>query len=182
VQVAGSELEGRALKINLAPSREGDVWPPTRAESTGGKHIMTTGEQAGGSGKKAMSEKPAECKKLFIGNLSYEIDEDALFKFFDNVGSELKAVRWLSHKETGDFKGCGFAEFWDTEACDKVSERRERALRKTRMRSTTNYIRFAHSLHSCFVENAGGHSEWEEFAGEANPDRLDGIKLETVTF
>ena len=81
---------------------------------------MVTGGQAGtAKGVKSMIEKPPECKKLFIGNLSYDIDDDAIYKFFAAVDAEIKAVRWLSHKETGDFKGCGFVEFWTTEACDK---------------------------------------------------------------
>ena len=67
VKIAGSEMGGRPVKINFAASREGDVWPPRSSESTGGK--QTTGESAGGKGKRAMSEKPPECKKLFIGNL-----------------------------------------------------------------------------------------------------------------
>jgi nucleolin len=111
----GNKLMGRPLKINYAPSREGDIWPPKSKEITG------NGGQAGGSGVKAMSEKPENCVKLFIGNLSFDIDDDAMVKFFANVDAELKAVRWLHHKDSGDFKGCGYAEFWNTEACEKAA-------------------------------------------------------------
>jgi len=111
VRISGSQLMGRPLKINFAPARPGDVWPP--------KSNVVTGGQAGGKGVASMSEKPEGCTKLFIGNLSYEIDDDAIYKFFSAVDAEVKAVRWLSHQETGDFKGCGFVEFWTTEACDK---------------------------------------------------------------
>lgn len=79
------------------------------------------GGQAGGSGVKAMSVKPDNCMKLFIGNLSYEIDDDSLMKFFQKVDAEVKAVRWLHHQDSGDFKGCGFVEFWNTEACEKAA-------------------------------------------------------------
>lgn len=109
-----SQLMGRLIKINYAPARVGDVWPPTKE----GK-VVTGGQAGTAKGVKSMSEKPPECKKLFIGNLSYDIDDDAIYKFFAAVDAEIKAVRWLSHKETGDFKGCGFVEFWTTEACDK---------------------------------------------------------------
>jgi len=109
----GQSLLGRPIKINYAPAREGDVWPPRTAVVTGGKG------QAGGSGVKAMSEKPENCVKLFVGNLSYEIDDDIIVKFFGNVGAEVKAARWLHHKDSGDFKGCGYVEFWNTEACEK---------------------------------------------------------------
>jgi len=114
VAKAGSQLMGRPIKINYAPAREGDVWPPV-------KKVVSGGGQAGGSGVKAMSEKPQDCKKLFIGNLSYDIDDDGITKFFANVDAEVKAVRWLHHQESGDFKGCGFVEFWNTEACEKAA-------------------------------------------------------------
>lgn len=119
----GSMLMGRPIKINYAPVREGEEndWPPRSKVITGGKVANAGGGQAGGSGVKAMSVKPEGCSKLFIGNLSYEIDDEAITKFFMNVEAELKAVRWLSHKDSGDFKGCGFVEFWNTEACEKAA-------------------------------------------------------------
>lgn len=115
VAMAGSKLIGRPIKINFAPAREGDVWPPVKKVVSGGGG----GGQAGGSGIKAMSAKPENCLKLFIGNLSYDIDDEGITKFFANVDAEVKAVRWLHHKDSGDFKGVGFVEFWNTEACEK---------------------------------------------------------------
>lgn len=67
--------------------------------------LQTGGGQAGGTGRKAMGEKPDGCVRLFIGNLSYEIDDDVITKFFAAVDAELKAVRWLHHRDSGDFKG-----------------------------------------------------------------------------
>ena len=104
VAKAGQDLMGRSIKINFAAARPGDMWPPKQRAITGGKQAGGGG-QAGGFGTKAMSEKPEGCVKLFIGNLSYDIDDDAITKFFANVDAELKAVRWLHHKDTGDFKG-----------------------------------------------------------------------------
>lgn len=98
VAMAGEKLIGRPIKINFAPAREGDVWPPV-------KKVASGGGQAGGTGTKAMSAKPENCVKLFIGNLSYEIDDEAITKFFASVDAELKAVRWLHHQDSGDFKG-----------------------------------------------------------------------------
>lgn len=108
----GSQLMGRAIKINYAPARPGDVWPPT-------SKVVTGGQAGTAKGITSMSEKPPGCHKLFVGNLSYDIDDDAIYKFFAAVDAEIKAVRWLSHRDTGDFKGCGFVEFWTPEACDK---------------------------------------------------------------
>ena len=119
VAMAGSKLIGRPVKINFAPAREGDIWPPQKKVVTGGGGGNTTGGQAGGTGVKAMSAKPDNCMKLFIGNLSYDIDDEGIIKFFGSVDAEVKAVRWLHHKDSGDFKGVGFVEFWNTEACER---------------------------------------------------------------
>lgn len=105
VAMAGSQLMGRALKINFAAARPGDKWPPEKMVSAGGNNGAISGRQAGGSGVKAMREKPDNCTKLFIGNLSYEIDDDGITKFFANVDADVKAIRWLHHRDSGDFKG-----------------------------------------------------------------------------
>jgi nucleolin len=110
VAMAGSQLMGRPIKINFAPARPGDVWPPEKKVVSGGgggggiAGGSTTGGQAGGKGIKALREKPENCVKLFIGNLSYDIDDDGIRNFFASVDAEMKAVRWLHH-QTGDFKG-----------------------------------------------------------------------------
>ena len=142
VAKAGQDLMGRSIKINFAPARPGDIWPPQ-------KQVQTGGGQAGGKGIKALGEKPADCVKLFIGNLSYEIDDDGITKFFAAVDAEVKAVRWLHHRDSGDFKGwyvlsfgalstsrftcrclkqfcflpvanSGYVEFWNTEVGRRV--------------------------------------------------------------
>jgi RNA recognition motif-containing protein len=120
VSKAGQQILGRPVKVNFAPSRPGDKWPPENKVVTGGGAVKAGG-QAGGSGIKAMSAKPPDCKKLFVGNLSYDIDDDGITKFFASVDAEVKAVRWIHHKDTGDFKGVGFVEFWNTEACEKAA-------------------------------------------------------------
>jgi nucleolin len=112
VAMAGSQLLGRPIKINFAPARPGDAWPPEKKVVSGGGEGgrgsfsggSTTGGQAGGKGIKALGEKPENCVKLFIGNLSYDIDDDGIRSFFASVDAEMKVVRWLHH-QTGDFKG-----------------------------------------------------------------------------
>ena len=121
-EINGTQLMGRPIKINYAPMRAGEEkdWPPRSKVITGGK-VANSGGQAGGSGIKALGAKPEGCCKLFLGNLSYEIDDDGITKFFAGVEAELKAVRWLFHQDSGDFKGCGYADFWNTEACEKAA-------------------------------------------------------------
>ena len=100
-----TQLMGRAIRINYAPARPGDIWPPKTTVQTGAGTNNSKGGQAGGSGIKAMREKPADCVKMFVGNLSYEIDDDAITKFFASIDVEMKAVRWQHHRDSGDFKG-----------------------------------------------------------------------------
>jgi len=58
-------------------------------------------------------------RTVFVGNLSYEIQEDNLYEFFKDCG-EIVAVRWVSDRETNQFKGCGFVEFSETSAVEKA--------------------------------------------------------------
>ena len=70
---------------------------------------------ASGAGKaeiKPLGPKPSGCYTLFMGNLNFQIDDDAIWKFFmDNAGVEPTSVRWLTNKDTGEFRGVGFADF-----------------------------------------------------------------------
>jgi len=110
----GAQLMGRPLKVTYAPARPGDVWPPVKRTSLG---------QAHGAGLEGMSsQRPPACKKLFVGNVSFDIDDEGLTKFFAAVDAQVKSIRWLYHKDSGDFKGCGFVEFWNEDACTKAAE------------------------------------------------------------
>ena len=119
-EINGTQVMGRPIKLNYAPPRDLEDWPPKSRVITGGKVANAAG-QAGGKGIKAMSVKPEGCCKLFIGNLSYEIDDEGITKFFMTVDAEIKAVRWLFHRDSGDFKGVGYVDFWNTEACEKAA-------------------------------------------------------------
>jgi nucleolin len=60
--------------------------------------------------------KPDGCMKLYCGNLSYDIDDAAIQAFFaPNLPSD---IHWLTDRESGDFKGCGFCRFDSTETAD----------------------------------------------------------------
>ena len=105
---AGEDLMGRPLKIDLAKPRA------PRAD----------GSAAGGFKKKPfevkpLGPKPDGCNTVFMGNLSYQIDEDAVKTFFADCG-EISNIRWLTDRETGDFKGCGFCEFASSDSVDGV--------------------------------------------------------------
>ena len=57
---------------------------------------------------KPLGPKPPGCYTLFLGNLNFAIDDDAIYNFFkEGAGAEMSAVRWLLNKETGEFRGVG---------------------------------------------------------------------------
>lgn len=101
----GEMLMDRELTINFAKNSGG---------SKGG------GDKGGGRfANKPLSEKPEGCKQVFVGNLSFDIDDDAMYAFADELKDDVAKIRWLTDRESGDFKGCGFVEFYSTESVDK---------------------------------------------------------------
>ena len=103
---AGEDLLGRPLKIDLAKPRA------PRADGSTGAFKKKPFEV------KPVGAKPDGCNTVFMGNLSYQIDEDAVKAFFPDT--EIANIRWLTDRETGDFKGCGFCEFADTSHVDSA--------------------------------------------------------------
>jgi nucleolin len=116
VALSGTKILGRPLKANLAPPRPGDVWPPVE----GGLAYKDKPGFEGGSAANIREPQPKpfhECRNLFLGNLAYSIDDDALKEFFKKCG-EVEKIRWLTHQDSGDFKGCGYVTFWEPSAAD----------------------------------------------------------------
>ncbi|OIO21988.1 RNA-binding protein [Candidatus Micrarchaeota archaeon CG1_02_47_40] len=58
-------------------------------------------------------------KKLYIGNLSYNIDDGKLREMFSSFG-EITDARVVSDRETGRSRGFGFVTFADAEGADKA--------------------------------------------------------------
>lgn len=83
----GTKFLGRPLKIYFCPPKPGDIWPPIHQSSREQTGVSKAFE------KKPKTPKPIGCKKLFIGNLSYEIDDDLVVEFFKSCG-ELVGLRW----------------------------------------------------------------------------------------
>ena len=65
------------------------------------------------------SEKQAGCTTVFIGNLSWDVDEEAIRSTFEGCG-EIKEIRFAEDRETGRFKGFGHVEFADTMSTDQA--------------------------------------------------------------
>jgi len=109
MELNGTECIGREIKLDYSPRQQ-------KASGKGGKGSKGG---KGGKGVRELSEKPEGCTTVFCGNLSFDIDDDKMGEFAKNAGcGEVKAIRWLTDRDSGDFKGCGFVEFWDTDSVD----------------------------------------------------------------
>lgn len=58
-------------------------------------------------------------KKLYVGSLSYSIDETQLNDLFTPFGAIISA-KIINDRDTGRSKGFGFVEFEDTSAADEA--------------------------------------------------------------
>lgn len=68
---------------------------------------------------RAPSVKDEGCLTVFVGNLSFHIDEDTVRDTFKDCG-EISNIRFAEDRETGQFKGFGHVEFVETDATDKA--------------------------------------------------------------
>lgn len=102
VEKNGQELMGREIRIDFAKPRPGGNKPKKSREA------------------RPLSEKPDGCLTVFCGNLSFDIDDTKMQEFATEAGcGEIAHIRWLTDRDSGDFKGCGFIEFGDTADVDK---------------------------------------------------------------
>eukprot|EP00850_Spirogloea_muscicola_P021947 SM000269S09902 [mRNA] locus=s269:42495:44567:+ [translate_table: standard] len=97
VALDGADMGGRYLKIAHCKPRAGQEQKLVHAEPP----KKTTG-----------------CLTAFIANLSWDIDEETVRRFFK--GCKIEAVRFVLDKTTGDFKGCGHVDFSDDASLEKA--------------------------------------------------------------
>merc|ERR1711939_373343 len=77
----------------------------------------------GGSERKTFtpSEQPEGCKKIFVGDLSWNVDDNMLWEFFGKAGT-VTFVRLATDRETGQPRGFGHVEFDSEDAAKKAVE------------------------------------------------------------
>jgi nucleolin len=108
----GEDCLGRPIKIEFSKPR------PDRGAAGGFGDRRGGGGGAAGPGRdRAPSQKEPGCVTVFVGNLPFDIDDDGMKGFFKDCG-EVTALRWV--EKDGQFKGCGFVEFAQTDATDKA--------------------------------------------------------------
>ena len=87
-----TELLGRPMKVGLATGRQ----------SAGQNRFNQKQKNGGHLALHPISDKPDGTTTVFLGNLSFEIDEETVRQSFKDCG-EVKQVRWV--EKDGVFKG-----------------------------------------------------------------------------
>ncbi len=111
----GQNVMDRPIRIDFAQAK-GDRNAKGGAAAGG----FQKGGAAGAKPKfeqRPPTPKPDGCTTVFLGNLSFTVDEAGVRKHFAECG-EISAIRWV--ERDGQFKGCGFLEFADSNATDKA--------------------------------------------------------------
>lgn len=105
------KLMGRKLRVELCPAKV--TGPSTLRDRK--KNAMKKMAPV----KAELSEKPDGCRTIYLGNLNYHVDDEKMREFFKADG-EIVKFRWLTHKDTGNFKGSGYAEFTEEAGVDNA--------------------------------------------------------------
>jgi nucleolin len=108
----GEDVLGRPIKIDFAQSR-GERTP----RDGGDRGQQRTPRDGGQREQRPATPKPDGCTTVFLGNLSFQIDENAVRSHFADCG-EISSIRWV--ERDGQFKGCGFVEFSNSNSTDKA--------------------------------------------------------------
>lgn len=97
IELNGSDLEGRPMKVEAATPRK--AGPP------------------GGTAGNGEVGEPSE--SVFVGNLAWDIDEETLKSAFADCG-EIWKIKFL--EKDGEFKGIAFIDFATVEAATKATK------------------------------------------------------------
>jgi len=108
-----TEVMGRPMIVDLFHS-DG---PKDGRGARGGRARGERGGARGGRGEREPTPKPEGCDTVFLGNLSFQVTEEAVREIFEPCGP-IHDIRWI--ERDGQFKGCAFVQFGDTNAPDKA--------------------------------------------------------------
>ncbi|KAJ0088064.1 hypothetical protein Patl1_32109 [Pistacia atlantica] len=107
-QFNGYELEGRSLRVNFGPP------PPRREES------FSRGPRGGGGGGGGGGPSDGG-NRLYVGNLSWGVDDLALENLFSEQGKVVEA-RVVYDRESGRSRGFGFVTYSSAEEVGNAIE------------------------------------------------------------
>ncbi|KAM7262597.1 hypothetical protein ACFE04_000280 [Oxalis oulophora] len=109
-QFNGYELEGRPLRVNAGP-------PPPRREPS--SFDSPRGSFGGGGGGGGGGYRGDDGNRLYVGNLSWGVDDMALETLFGEQGKVLEA-RVVYDRESGRSRGFGFVTYSSSSEVEKA--------------------------------------------------------------
>eukprot|EP00928_Gymnodinium_smaydae_P037502 TRINITY_DN26019_c0_g3_i1.p1 TRINITY_DN26019_c0_g3~~TRINITY_DN26019_c0_g3_i1.p1 ORF type:complete len:720 (-),score=176.79 TRINITY_DN26019_c0_g3_i1:76-2235(-) len=123
VALDGSEIAMRKVKVRYSPLEGPGRWPPlgTAVGSCAKPPTAADAKSAAAKGGVApMGAKPfPKCRKFFVRGVSKDATDADVRAFFAKAGScRVVACRWMTRKETGEFRGCGHVELATTNEAD----------------------------------------------------------------
>ena len=112
VENSGRMVLKRECKIRRWEQR-GNTAEERKAAAERGESLPNSNQKEKNKKKfPEMGEKPHGCYTLFMGNLDFNMTDDFIWDFFkQNAGVEMIKVRWLENRDTGEFRGQGYADF-----------------------------------------------------------------------
>ncbi|KAL1549429.1 putative cyclic nucleotide-gated ion channel 15 [Salvia divinorum] len=111
-QFNGYEIEGRALRVNSGPP------PPKRESSFGGSRGRERGSGSRGGRERSSF---GNTNKIYVGNLSWDVDNLALESVFSEHGN-VQEARVVYDRESGRSRGFGFVTYSSAEEVNKAVE------------------------------------------------------------
>ncbi|KAI0479839.1 hypothetical protein F4859DRAFT_477520 [Xylaria cf. heliscus] len=103
-----TELEGRKVLIKKATSFEGRPQKETAAAATDGS--TADGTEANSVGKTAARQQNNASRKIYVGNLSFQVTEDDVRAQFEKCG-EIEWAKVATFEDSGKCKGYGWVKF-----------------------------------------------------------------------
>ncbi|KAI0406538.1 hypothetical protein F4802DRAFT_102805 [Xylaria palmicola] len=108
-----TELEGRKVLIKSSKSFEGRPQKESTAPATEGG--ATDGTEANGAGPTAARQQNNASRKIYVGNLSFQVTEDDVRAQFEKCG-EIEWVKVATFEDSGKCKGYGWVKFKESDA------------------------------------------------------------------
>ncbi|GES85195.1 RNA-binding domain-containing protein [Rhizophagus clarus] len=110
-----SEEENEDIDMNIESSINNTI-----SESNSSKRKLDN-SNFNSSKKAKVDEDSSECKEVFVGNLSFNVDDKWLRQEFEEAG-EIVGVRVIYDKDTGRSRGFGYVEFATTEGANNATK------------------------------------------------------------
>ncbi|KAI0972454.1 hypothetical protein F4678DRAFT_61013 [Xylaria arbuscula] len=108
-----TEFEGRKVLIKNATSFEGRPQKEAAAQATEGDAV--NGTEANGAGSTAARQQQNASRKIYVGNLSFQVTEDDVRAQFEKCG-EIEWVKIATFEDSGKCKGYGWVKFKEADA------------------------------------------------------------------